>query len=169
MYRLDEVCTLKQWKTISIKELTPDGYPVYGANGIIGYYKEYNHSEPTLCITCRGATCGALNITKPYSYINGNTMALDNLNTSKISLKFLYYYLKNRKLNDVISGSAQPQITRSSLSRVMIPKFQIEIQKKISNILDYVVEIIEKRKNQILLFDELIKSRFLGRGILWSK
>ena len=96
-------------------------------------------------------------------------MALDNLNTSKISLKFLYYYLKNRKLNDVISGSAQPQITRSSLSRVMIPKFQIEIQKKISNILDYVVERIEKRKNQILLFDELIKSRFLGREILWSK
>ena len=161
MYRLDEVCTLKQWKTISIKELTPDGYPVYGANGIIGYYKEYNHSEPTLCITCRGATCGALNITKPFSYINGNTMALDNLNTSKISLKFLYYYLKSRKLNDVISGSAQPQITRSSLSRVMIPKFQIEIQKKISNILDYVVEIIEKNKKRIILLEELVKSRFI--------
>ena len=47
--------------------------------------------------------------------------------------------------------------------------YAVEIQKKISNILDYVVEIIEKRKNQILLCDELIKSRFLGRGILWSK
>ena len=36
-----EICTPKQWKTISLDMLTQEGYPVYGANGIIGKYKEY--------------------------------------------------------------------------------------------------------------------------------
>ena len=77
--KLTEVCSPKQWKTISQTEMLPEGYPVYGANGIIGYYNEYNHENPTVLITCRGATCGTLNISKPFSYVNGNAMALDNV------------------------------------------------------------------------------------------
>ena len=33
---LCEICNPKQWKTISSDMLTENGYPVYGANGIIG-------------------------------------------------------------------------------------------------------------------------------------
>ena len=69
--------------------LQTDGYPVYGANGIIGYYHEYNHKCETLLITCRGATCGALNICQPYSYVNGNAMALDNL-SDDVDIKYMY-------------------------------------------------------------------------------
>ena len=76
---LCEICNPKQWKTISSDMLTENGYPVYGANGIIGYYTSYNHEEPTILITCRGATCGTLNICESFSYVNGNAMALDNL------------------------------------------------------------------------------------------
>ena len=59
---LCELCNPKQWKTVSTSELTSTGYPVYGANGVIGYYSNYNHEKETLLITCRGATCGTLNI-----------------------------------------------------------------------------------------------------------
>jgi len=117
--RLIDISNPKQWKQLSTSELTETGYNVYGANGIIGRYTEYNHELPTLAITCRGASCGSLNITKPKSYITGNAMALDSLNSS-VDMKFLYYALKKRGFNDIISGSAQPQITREGLSKVTV-------------------------------------------------
>ena len=157
---LTEICTPKQWKTISTSKLLDEGYTVYGANGIIGYYDEYTHENPTLMITCRGATCGTLNISKPFSYINGNAMALDNLDDD-IDIKYLYYYLRNRGLKDTISGSAQPQITRIGLANVKINYPNIEIQKKIVEVLDKVQELIDKRKEQIEALDELVKSRFI--------
>ena len=69
--RLTDICTPKQWRTIPTSELLSEGYPVYGANGIIGYYSDYNHEKPTLMVTCRGATCGSINVSEPFSWING--------------------------------------------------------------------------------------------------
>lgn len=158
--KLTEICSPKQWKTIATKDLLDEGYPVYGANGKIGFYDKYTHEKETLMITCRGATCGTLNISEPYSYINGNAMALDNL-SDEIYLKYLYYYLENRKLLDTISGSAQPQITRSSLEKVIVEYPKIETQKKIVEVLDKAQSLIEKKKEQIDLLDELVKSRFI--------
>ena len=157
---LIEICNPKQWKTISTSSLLREGYTVYGANGIIGYYNEYTHEKPTLMITCRGATCGTLNISKPFSYINGNAMALDDLD-SNIDIKYLYYYLNNRGLKDTISGSAQPQITRNGLSKVKIEYPSLDIQYKIINLLEKVEDLINKRKAQIEDLDELVKSQFI--------
>lgn len=157
---LCEVSTPKQWKTISTDMLKEKGYPVYGANGIIGYYSEYNHEKETLLITCRGATCGTLNISKPFSYINGNAMAIDNL-ISGIDIKYLYYYLLNRGLDDVISGSAQPQIVRQSLQKVIIEYPDLTNQKEVVEKLDSVERLIELRSQQLSKLDELVKSRFV--------
>ncbi len=53
--KLIDICKPKQWKTISGKDILEKGkYPVYGANGKIGFYNEYNHEKPTLLIGCRG-------------------------------------------------------------------------------------------------------------------
>jgi type I restriction enzyme S subunit len=72
---LGEVCEMYQPKTIGLKDLISDGqYPVFGANGLIGYYDKYNHEDPQLLITCRGATCGSVNISNPFSWITGNAM-----------------------------------------------------------------------------------------------
>ena len=157
---LCEISNPKQWKTISTDMLKDEGYPVYGANGIIGYYSEYNHEEKTLLITCRGATCGSLNICDPYSYVNGNAMALDNL-IEEINIHYLYYYLLNRGLNDAITGTAQPQIVRQSLQKVVIKYPELEVQHQIVNRLNQVANLINKRKKQLEKFDELVKSRFV--------
>ncbi|MDU2234685.1 MAG: restriction endonuclease subunit S, partial [Fusobacterium periodonticum] len=161
VYNLFEICNPKQWKTISIDNLDNNGkYPVYGANGIIGYYSEYNHEKPTLCITCRGATSGELNISTSYSYINGNTMALDDLDETKVDINFLYYYLKKRGFKDIISGSAQPQITRISLKKINIPLYTLNFQKKVVSHIKKIEDIIKFKKNQLLNLTELVKSLF---------
>ena len=161
VYNLFEICNPKQWKTISIDNLDKNGkYPVYGANGIIGYYSEYNHEKPTLCITCRGATSGELNISTSYSYINGNTMALDDLDETKVDINFLYYFFKKRGFKDIISGSAQPQITRIALKKINIPLYTLNFQKKVASDLKKAEDIITFYKNQLLNLTELVKSLF---------
>lgn len=158
--KLTEVCSPKQWKTISQAEMLPEGYPVYGANGIIGYYNEYNHEDPTVLITCRGATCGTLNISKPFSYVNGNAMALDNV-IDGVDEKYLYYYLQSRGLTDIISGSAQPQITIQNLTKVIVSYPSVEQQKRIVSMLDKADEIRTKKKQANDKLDEFLKSTFI--------
>ena len=158
--KLIDVCNPKQWKTISASELVEDGYPVFGANGIIGYFSDYNHEKPTLCITCRGATCGTVNKSLPYSYITGNSMALDDLDESVITIDFLNYFLQYRGFDDVITGSAQPQITRQSLSKIFIPEIDLNIQKNITQIIKSIEQLILNRDKQRENFNMLVKSRF---------
>jgi len=157
---LCELCNPKQWKTVSTSELTSTGYPVYGANGVIGYYSNYNHDKETLLITCRGATCGTLNICKPFSYINGNAMALDDL-SDEIDIKYLYYFLLSRGLSDTITGSAQPQIVRQSLKNVRVIYPNLDAQKRIIYVLGKADELLSIRKQQIAKLDELVKARFV--------
>jgi type I restriction enzyme S subunit len=158
--KLTDISKPKQWKNLPSSELTNEGYDVYGANGIIGKYTEYNHEYPTLAITCRGATCGNLHITNPKSYINSNAMALDNL-SNDVNIKYLYYALNNRGFNDIITGSAQPQITREGLSNVKIPLPSLSEQIHLANILSKAETLIKQRKLSIDLLDEFLKSTFL--------
>ena len=158
--RLIDICKPKQWKTIPSSQLTKEGYPVYGANGKIGFYSAYNHEKETILITCRGATCGSLNISEPFSYVNGNAMCLDNLDDC-VSLKYLYYNLCGYNFAKVISGTAQPQITGEGLSKVVIKLHSLVEQKKIVALFDK----LDNNLNCLNLYskklDELIKSRFV--------
>lgn len=170
VFNLFDICNPKQWKTISTKDLTKSGYPIYGANGKIGFYYKYNHVEPTLLITCRGATCGSLIISEPKSYINGNAMSLDNLSKG-VEIKYLYYYLLHRGFKDSISGSAQPQITRQGLQKINIPVPPLDAQKHIVKGLDKAYFLRNKRKRSTQLLDEYLKSVFLEMfgGLLENK
>ncbi len=158
--KLSEICNPKQWKTIPTSELMTEGYPVYGANGIIGYYNKYNHKNPVVAITCRGATSGTINITVPNSYVTGNAMCLDDLRED-IEIEYLYYCLLHYDFSNVISGSAQPQITRQGLDKVYIRVVPSDVQISIVEKLKNVENIIKLRKQQLQQLDELVKARFV--------
>lgn len=158
--KLTDICTPKQWKTIPTSELMDSGYPVYGANGVIGYYRDYNHEKPTVTITCRGATCGNINLTIPQSYVTGNAMCLDNVDENVV-VKYLYYAMQAFNFTKVISGSAQPQITRENLQKVEICVYSIEKQSMIVNHLEAVERLIHNRKMQLEKLYELVQSRFI--------
>ena len=153
---ISEICDPKQYKTIPISELTEDGFVVYGANGVIGKYSKFTHEKSTLMITCRGATCGNLHISQPYSYINGNAMALDNV-SGHINLRYLYFCLKARGLEDVISGSAQPQITRQNLVNAEIIITSLEEQQEIVRQLDVMLAQVEQIKARLDAIPAILK------------
>jgi type I restriction enzyme S subunit len=166
--KLTDVCSPKQWRTVSSSEMTESGYPVFGANGFVGFYPEYNHTDETIAITCRGNTCGTINRIPPKTYITGNSMALDNVQSEVISQNYLYYALKYRGVGDSISGSAQPQITGAGLRTVEFPAPPLPEQKEIAAILTSVDEVIEKTRAQIDKLKDLkagMMQELLTKGI----
>ena len=151
-YKLEEICSLYQPQTISGKEILSRGkFLVYGANGIIGYYDSYNHEDCEIAMTCRGATCGNIIWTKPRSWITGNAMVV-HPTSSVVDKRYLYYFLKEKKMSRAITGSAQPQITRSDLEffEVLLPP--LEEQKKIAGtlaLIDRKIELCEAQNRTL--------------------
>lgn len=161
MVNLPEICRPRQWPTIQKTEMLASGFVVYGANGPIGFYSSYNHEEPTVLITCRGATCGSINVCAPNSYVTGNAMALDDLNKSRVDLNYLVAALRNADFSSVITGVAQPQITGQSLARFQIPLPPLAEQKRIASILDAADTLRTKRREALAQLDALLQSTFL--------
>lgn len=156
--KLGEVCRAKQWKTIPIKDLTNDGFLVYGGNGIIGRYKEYNHEESVIAVACRGEYCGNIHLTEPKSYITGNSMCLDHLNTSILNQKYLFYYLFYSNLDSIITGSAQPQIIKEDIERYKIKLSDTKTQKDIALKMDEMWKNISQIEQKISSSQALLKS-----------
>jgi type I restriction enzyme S subunit len=123
-----------QPKTITGKELVADGpYLVFGANGPIGRYTAYNHEDPEVLVTCRGATCGAVNVSEPKSWVTGNAMVVRPLN-GRLDKSFLEHMLRSGvDLSSAITGAAQPQITRTNLAPLPI-RFpgELEVQRQLA-------------------------------------
>ena len=176
--KLGDICEIYQPKTISKKEMVVDGeYPVFGANGIIGRYNQFNHEDAELLVTCRGATCGAVNISLPKSWINGNAMVIKPKITN-LDRTFLEYYFRGVvDYSQIISGAAQPQITRQSLSPVEISFPPISEQKRIVAILDkafagisQAVANAEKNlANARELFESYLNNVFTQKGDGWME
>ena len=136
---LGEIARIYQPQTISSTELTEDGFLVYGANGIIGKYKQYNHKTEQICITCRGNTCGMVNYTKPMSWITGNAMVINtDEHQNKVCKRYLFHYLSAYNFNCIISGSGQPQIVRTPLEKLEITLPSILEQEQKAMLLDMI-------------------------------
>ena len=159
---LSEIAQIYQPQTISSAELTEDGFLVYGANGIIDKYKDYNHKTEQICITCRGNTCGMVNYTKPMSWITGNAMVINtDKYQDKVYKKYLYHYLSAYNFNSIISGSGQPQIVRTPLEKLKITLPTISEQKQKAMILDKVQDKIEINHNILNLY--ILQKQYLLR------
>lgn len=175
--KLGEVCEMYQPKTISGKDMVKDGpYLVYGANGVIGRYNQFNHEDPQLLITCRGATCGSVNISAPHSWVTGNAMVVRPKNES-LEMRYLEYLFRGGiDISKAITGAAQPQITRTNLEplEISFPESPAE-QHRIVGLLDEAFKGLATAKanaeknlhNARALFESHLQSVFTQRGKGW--
>lgn len=83
-------------------------YPVYGANGIVGYLNNYNTEGEAVYIIKDGSGVGTV------SYVTGKCSATGTLNTLQAkegySLHYLYYLLKVFNFEPYKTGMAIPHI-----------------------------------------------------------
>jgi type I restriction enzyme S subunit len=142
-----------------MREMQPSGYPVYGANGRIGFTDTFTHEAETLLIGCRGS-CGTLHICEPHSYVNGNAMALDDLDIDRVNLTYLLHFLRFRGFADVITGSSQPQITREGLSKVEVPLPLLSHQVRIAALLNKAQSALKQRIRLVERANDFLRSVF---------
>ena len=159
--------------------MVADGaYPVFGANGVIGRFNQFNHEEPQLLITCRGATCGSVNVSEPRSWITGNAMVVRPKNES-LEMRYLEYLFRGGiDISKAITGAAQPQITRTNLEplEISFPESLAE-QQRIVGLLDEAFEGLATAKanaeknlqNARALFESHLHSIFRHRREGWAE
>ena len=109
-------CTSSTLQESEVSDLGP--YPVYGANGIVGFLDSYNTPDEAIYIVKDGSGVGSV------AYVKGKCSATGTLNilTAKqdYSLQFLYYMLKVFNFEPYKTGMAIPHIYFKDYSKAKI-------------------------------------------------
>ena len=87
----------------SIKQLKPSGYPVFGANGIIGFNDKYLFEESQVLISCRGAASGKINLSPAKCYVTNNSLILDIRKKDELDKNYLFYALSIAKKTKLVT------------------------------------------------------------------
>ena len=154
---VDSIYSIKYGKNLSTQLITPSGkYPVYGANGVIGYYDVANCNEQVVLITSRGNGSGEVLMTyHKESFITNNSfVVLPFEDYDYCQLPFTYQFLKNANFRAVRTGAAQPQLTNQSIHTVDVVLPTKELVVEYCKKLKYNNKRIISLKNQIRLLTE---------------
>ena len=126
--RLTECLECKS-STLQESEVCEQGtYPVYGANGIVGYLDNYNTESEAVYIIKDGSGVGTV------SYVTGKCSATGTLNTLQAkdgySLQNLYYLLKVFNYEPYKTGMAIPHIYFKDYgkAKVFCPSYTEQLQ-----------------------------------------
>ena len=108
------------------------------------------------------APIGALNYAKEKCCI-GRGLAAITPDKSKVSLEFVYWFLKgkNAELKSKGTGSTFKAISKKILEEILIPDVGFDKQHEYAQMLEKIYVIIQTRKQELQKLDELIQSRFV--------
>jgi type I restriction enzyme S subunit len=171
--KLGDVCENLDNKRIPITQnkRTRGEIPYYGASGIVDYVSEYIFNEDLLCVSEDGANLLARTYPIAFS-ISGKTwvnnhahvLRFENFTTQKI----VEIYLNSIRLDDYISGMAQPKLNQAMLNKIPIPLPPLSEQQRIVSFLDEAFTAIDKAlanaqqnlKNTKELFESYLQGVF---------
>ena len=166
---LDEIFSLKYGKNLSTSMILEKGdYPVYGANGIIGYYNEYNCDKYSVLVTSRGNGSGDVSRTHhPKSFITNNSFVVEPLEQYKyIELPFINGLFNIIDFKSYCSGSAQPQLTNKAMRNICIisPPMEIVIKycEMLETLFSHIECVIAENSRLSLLRDTLLPRLMSG-------
>ena len=166
---LDEIFSLKYGKNLSTSMILEKGdYPVYGANGIIGYYNEFNCDKYSVLVTSRGNGSGDVSRTHhPKSFITNNSFVVEPLEHYKyIKLPFINGLFNIIDFKSYCSGSAQPQLTNKAMRNICIisPPMEIVIKycEMLETLFSHIECVIAENSRLSLLRDTLLPRLMSG-------
>lgn len=137
---LDRVAKIKHGK--DWKHLNTGDVPVYGSGGIIGYVDRHSYNKPAVLIPRKGSITNVFYVDTPFW--NVDTIYYTEIDTSKISPKYLYHFIKTIDLMALDTGSGRPSLTQAILNKLQIPLPPLTIQKEIVRILDTFTKLTAK-------------------------
>lgn len=154
--KLQYIGRLKSGENITSQQIDKEGlYPVFGGNGLRGYFHLYTHDGHYILIGRQGALCGNIN------YANGKFWASEHAVVINPSIIFDIHYigelLKIMNLNQYSTSAAQPGLSVEQISRLKIPFPPLHEQQKIAEYLDQKTAQIEEQKTKIQQAIDLLK------------
>lgn len=134
--------------------INPDNggaYPIYGANGIIGGYTEFN-AEKSVIIGHMGENAGSVLWEEGKHFVTYNGTIAKPKNENELNAKFGYYWLVNLNIRKICAGSGQPFLSYNNLNKLPITFPPLPEQKKIASVLSALDDKIalNKKMNQKL-------------------
>lgn len=142
------IFNIEYGKGLSSKELLEKGYPVFGANGQIGYYNEYMFENAKALMSCRGAYSGTMNLSLPKSFVTSNSLIIDSKGAG-MSEHFTYFLFSALNKKSIISGSAQPQITVQAFAKYPIPLPPLAEQQRIVERIESLFAKLDEAKENL--------------------
>lgn len=130
VYKLKYILNLKSGKTLNAESISDEGeYPVFGGNGIRGFYTEYNTVGIYPLIGRQGALCGNIN------YSEGKFWATEHALVVRLkkegNLNFFGELLRVMNLNQYSVASAQPGLSVENLNELSLNIPPLEEQNNI--------------------------------------
>ena len=173
MRSLTEYCTLNMGQSPDSKTYNTHGkgLPFYQGNA------DFGETHPITRVWCSApvkvaedgdilisvrAPIGAMNMAVERCCIGRGLAALTPIR-NKCSKQFLYYALQS-KVDSLIAqgtGSTFKAISKKVLEATCIPAYSTIEQEQIAETIGRVDNAIAARRNQLLLLDQLVKSRFI--------
>ncbi len=119
--KIDDIFLIKYGKTLPVSKIKQQGkYPVYGANGILGYYEQKNCNDYVVLVTSRGNGSGTVSRTHDKeSFVTNNSFIISPLKQS-MCVSYIYCLMKQIDFKSICTGSAQPQLTNNSISMITL-------------------------------------------------
>ena len=126
--------SMKSGEQITSEQIREEGaFPVYGGNGLRGYFEKYTHDGEYPLIGRQGALCGNIN------YANGKFWASEHavvVTPQKMAnIFYLGELLRSMNLGQYSTSAAQPGLSVEAISNLRIPAPIIEEQNKIADYL----------------------------------
>lgn len=155
--RLKYVANMKSGEGITSDQIKESGdYPVYGGNGLRGYFDSFTHEGDYALIGRQGALCGNINYASGKFWASEHAIVCTLAGNHKV--KWFGELLKTMNLNQYSVSAAQPGLSVENIKVLQVPvpppSEQTAIVTHIETECSRLDTIIDKFKKQIELFKE---------------
>lgn len=134
--------------------LKPTGYPVYGADSIVGYIDEFQQKEKYISIVKDGSGVGRLSLCQNNSSILGTLTSLKSKNKTQFDLDWIYYLLNTVDFSVYVKGAGIPHIYYSDFKNENVPVPTPKEQQKIASCLSSLDDLITAHSQKLDLLKD---------------
>jgi type I restriction enzyme S subunit len=159
--RLGNISEWRYGKSLVKTQYKSNGkYPVFGSNGIVGYFDKYLTSKPSIVIGRKGSA-GALNKSEMPSWTTDVAFYIEE--SKFINFVYLFILLKSLKIDSIGKG-IKPGINRNEAYNLLVPLAPANEQKAIVEKVTKIMFLIDQLEKQIAERKEL--SEMLVQAVL---
>jgi type I restriction enzyme M protein len=157
---IKSICKLRTGDNLNKSEFSDKGEcPVFGGNGIIGYYREANRDGDSIIIGKVGLYCGNIHFSPQPYWLTSNAISLELTDNKSVFAPYLAHILKSLDLNKMSTGAVQKFISINQLYSLEISLPSYEKQVELGNWFS----TLEEKKN---LAQKLISNFSKELGLL---